>query len=239
MEPFQPLPSPLVMMPQQEGQVATRHLHPAHVLGVTPFGLYCRACSSPDGGAIKIGSSRRSINTHLQAYHPSIVMASEETVKLFSQAVEDLLKSNLEDYLVGTSTKGHVCMDCGYCTPKRNGFQRHFSGTKNECNPEKILTDVSLHDTICGRLVSLEYYQTKIQQPAVEVNVAKSVDGEADPKDFEKVEAALLPFMSPNETVYSYTTPFFNTLVDSQDPRNTLREMVLRYQEPPTSRCTN
>jgi superfamily II DNA helicase RecQ len=122
---------------------------PLHLIGLTPFGAFCRGCKIP------VGSSRGQLRTHLSK-HPELYYGgySIDEFTLFAAKEVESLKSKNDPsgFLFGHPFSGISCNGCDKCFSRKDNALRHTKGKKNSnCTASDLVVNV-ITQTICGRL---------------------------------------------------------------------------------------
>ena len=126
---------------------------PLAVLGVTPFGIYCKECSIP--------LKKVSVLGHLTKKHPSVVPNLKQSGSFQSKLKS--LREKAKEMEALTADKTSFLLDvppvkrwfCGGCSEfysRKQSIDRHFQHPCSKCNATQAVM-VSCRQTICGRFV--------------------------------------------------------------------------------------
>lgn len=119
----------------------------AQYLHSSPFGMYCGECRTPlDSGSVKY---------HMATKHPGVVTCNYRGLLAAwrKKCPSPILTTiNVDDYIKGPITSGHICMGCSLVFDDRSKAKRHIV---KKCRGHQIAM-VSCRSTICGRLVPMD-----------------------------------------------------------------------------------
>jgi hypothetical protein len=146
-------------------------------LGITPFGLYCnrRDCPGAKGERGRtIGKDHRTISRHVLNHHGCGDKKNPVTTELkywkkMSKDAETSRKrleavADPRYFLSGRKNEnGSMCGKCGKTFTRIELGKKHYAANKNTCLILCFRHPVCLHETICGRWISVSLQPTTIE----------------------------------------------------------------------------
>lgn len=203
----------------------------ALIIGVTPFGLYCKKCQNISIGSGNVKSSQNHIyvKNHLLTHHCNDggYKFSSVDCKTFTNwtVVEHhrvCTETNVNIYLTNEELSGYSCGGCEKFFPLMQNLVRHTNNSNNNCSPDQYYEQKSFRTT-CHRVVPL----SRVEELRINSSPMLRLANHNETYDYMELEEILSELVPKNEEARPYA-PFMYPLYkdNTDDFVATLEKMV-------------